>query len=71
MCNEIFFLSLGFPAMVLTVKEMQVSVNLSKKPASAGHFSGFCVRFDEQFYFRHKTWTIDPRKYKFLNYGLH
>lgn len=59
----------GFPAVVLTIKEMSVTLNLSKKLASAGKFTGFLIRFDEQFHFRHKTWTIDPKKHKFLNYG--
>ena len=65
-----YCVSSGFPALVLTVKTMQVSVNLSKRLASAGKFSGFCIRFDEQFHFRHKTWTVDPKKHKFLNYGM-
>ena len=66
---DVTLLFIGFPALVLTIKEMQVSLNLSKRLAFAGKFSGFCVRFDEQFHFRHKTWTIDPRKHKSLNYG--
>ena len=59
----------GFPALVFTIKDMQVTLNLSKKLGSVGKFSDFCVRFDERFHFRHKTWTVDPRKHKFLNYG--
>ncbi|XP_019853101.1 PREDICTED: uncharacterized protein KIAA1109-like isoform X3 [Amphimedon queenslandica] len=60
----------GFPAVVLTIKEMFVSLNFSKKLVSAGRFTGFLVRFDEQFHFRHKTWTVDPKKHKFLNHGI-
>lgn len=48
---------------------MQVILNLSKKLGSAGRFSDFCIRFDERFHFRHKTWTVDPKKHKSLNYG--
>lgn len=55
---------------MLTIKEMFVSLNFSKKLVSAGRFTGFLVRFDEQFHFRHKTWTVDPKKHKFLNHGM-
>lgn len=68
--NNLIEMFLGFPALVLTIKEMIVSLNLSKRLVSAGKFTGFLIRFDEQFHFRHKTWTTDPKKTKFLNYGI-
>ena len=48
---------------------MQVTLNLSKRLGSTGKFSDFCVRFDEHFHFRHKTWTVDPKRFKSLDYG--
>ncbi len=59
----------AFPATVLTIKEMHLLLNLSHKAASTGNFSGFCVRFAEQFSTRHKTWTMDAKRHKFSNCG--
>ncbi len=55
--------------MVITIKEMQFQLNLSRKIASTGNFGAFSIRFADQFYLRHKTWTLDPRKHKFANCG--
>lgn len=59
----------SFPALVLTIKEMLLVVNLSRRVASSGNFSGFCVRFANQFTLRQRTWTMDPLKNKIINCG--
>lgn len=59
----------SFPALVLTIKEMLLVVNLSRKVASSGNFTGFCVRFANQFTLRQRTWTMDPKKNKMINSG--
>ena len=35
-----------------------------------GRFQTFCIRFAEQFYLRQKTWTLDPKRHKFINYAI-
>ena len=59
----------AFPALVLTIREMSLVVNLSRKVASSGNFSGFCVRFANQFSLRQRTWTMDSKKNKITNCG--
>ena len=49
---------------------MQLILNLSRKVASTGSFKNFCIRFAEQFYLRQKTWTLDPKRHKFINYAI-
>ena len=58
-----------FPALVLTIKEMLLVVNLSRKIASSGNFSEFSVRFANQFSLRQRTWTMDSKKNKMINCG--
>ena len=60
----------SFPALVVTIKEMHFLLNLSRKVASMGRFQTFCIRFAEQFYLRQKTWTLDPKRHKFINYAI-
>ena len=60
----------GFPALVVTIREMHFLLNLSRKVASTGRFQTFCIRFAEQFYLRQKTWTLDPKRHKFINYAI-
>lgn len=60
----------GFPALVVTIRDMHFLVNLSRKVASTGRFQTFCIRFAEQFYLRQKTWTLDPKRHKFINYAI-
>lgn len=60
----------GFPALVVTIREMHFLLNLSRKVASTGRFQTFCIRFAEQFYLRQKTWTLDPKRHKFINYAV-
>ncbi len=59
----------SFPAIVVTIKEMQFLLNLSNKVASTGRFQTFCVRFTEQFSPRQRIWTLDPKKGKLTNFG--
>lgn len=54
---------------MLTIRDMSLLVNLSRKVASSGNFAGFCIRFSNQFSLRHKTWTMDSRKNKITNCG--
>ena len=35
-----------------------------------GRFQTFCIRFADQFYLRQKTWTLDPKRHKFINYAI-
>jgi hypothetical protein len=62
--------SQSFPALVLTVKEMLLVVNLSRRVASSGSLSGFCLRFANQFTLRQRTWTTDLKKNKMINCGI-
>lgn len=48
---------------------MLLVVNLSKKVASSGSLSGFCLRFANQFTLRQRTWTTDLKKNKMINCG--
>ena len=49
---------------------MHFLLNLSRKVASMGRFHNFCIRFADQFYLRQKTWTLDPKRHKFINYAI-
>ena len=49
---------------------MHFLLNLSRKVASTGSFQNFCIRFADQFYLRQKTWTLDPKRHKFINYAI-
>ena len=49
---------------------MHFLLNLSRKVASMGRFQTFCIRFADQFYLRQKTWTLDPKRHKFINYAI-
>ena len=60
----------AFPALVVTIRDMHFLLNLSRKVASTGKFQNFCIRFAEQFYLRQKTWTLDPKRHKFINYAI-
>ena len=50
------------PAVVLTIQDMRISINVRKKIAVVGQFAGFCVRFSEWFPLRQKYWSVDKRK---------
>ncbi|CAI8057299.1 Transmembrane protein KIAA1109 [Geodia barretti] len=62
--------SQSFPALVLTVKEMLLVADLSRRVASSGSLSGFCLRFANQFTLRQRTWTTDLKKNKMINCGI-
>jgi hypothetical protein len=49
---------------------MLLVVNLSRKVASSGSVSGFCLRFANQFTLRQRTWTTDLKKNKMINCGI-
>lgn len=60
----------GFPALVLGIKEMRISVNLSHRVVSKGHFTSFGLRFTESFNIRQRAWATLTKK-KMMNHGIY
>lgn len=59
----------AIPALVVTIQEMRISINVLKKIAVVGRFAGFCARFSDGFTVRQKQWSADHRRKGLENSG--
>ena len=60
----------AMPALVVTIQEMRISINVLKKIAIVGRFAGFCARFSDWFTVRQKQWSADHKKKGIENSGM-
>lgn len=59
----------AIPALVVTIQEMRISINVLKKIAIVGRFAGFCARFSDGFTVRQKHWSTDHKRKGLENSG--
>lgn len=55
---------------MLGIKEMRISLNLSHRIVSKGHFTSFGLRFTESFNPRQRVWATLTKK-KMINQGVY
>lgn len=67
--RDVMYMHTGFPALVLGIKEMRISLNLSHHVVSKGHFTSFGLRFNESFNPRQRVWATLTKK-KVINQGM-
>lgn len=65
--NPLYYAAM--PALVVTIQEMRISINVLKKIAIVGRFAGFCARFSDWFTVRQKQWSADHKRKGIENSG--